>query len=65
MKQPHTIEAVVVLEVRRKVTITTPPLESEAVAKLYAQRAAREQFPGNCCARLLAGEQLSIRKIRV
>jgi hypothetical protein len=64
MKQAHTIECEVVCEVRRKVTITTPPLESEAIAKLYAQKVARESYPGNA-QRILPGERLSIRKVRI
>lgn len=63
-KQAHTIEAEVVLEVRRKVTITTPPLESPAVAKLWAYENAKLQFPASA-QRLLPGETLSIKKVRI
>jgi hypothetical protein len=60
----HTIDVEVVFEVRRKVAITVPHAVSLAVAKIAACARAKETFPGNCTARLLAGESLRVKKVR-
>lgn len=60
----HTIECEVVYEVRRKVTITTPPFKSPAIAKLWAYENAKWQFPASV-QRLLPGETLQIKKVRL
>lgn len=62
--RPHEIVCEVVYEVRRKVTVTTPPLISPAVAKLWAYENAKLQFPASA-QRLLPGETLTLRKVRI